>query len=317
MNLMIKALVIPNLCSFDLNHPVTPTFYELSPRNMFTDSSIPVSCDPTSLLNKIFQSYLGFGSVKGTGTPNISLGILNDGNGMPGNFRMVEPQGVPCPLGGQIQEPFRQTFQKHGTHNFSGRKRRVKKKNDKKLVPGTVGWYGIHLYIISHGTTTWIETNSQFAPETLGLKDEVFFSLRPIFRCYVIVCFGECILDVFLSENVWTLTAFMFDSFLHHNMVLNKIRPCKILSHGHVPVFFFTKQTSLSFRKAKSSKTHINTHPSYMMLTWYVVWIAFIIFSIPSYPILSTCEEITFLQQKKAMSSMGCQVHLPTWMAYP
>ena len=158
---MITALVISNLYSFDLNHPVTPTFYELSPRNMFTvisDSSIPASCDPTSLQNKIFQSYLGFGSVKGTGTPNISLGILNDGNGIAGNFRMVEPQGVPCPLGaslGQIQEPFKQTFpRKHATHDFSGSEFARSKKNDTKLVPGTVGWYGIHLYIQSHGTPT-------------------------------------------------------------------------------------------------------------------------------------------------------------------
>ena len=166
---MITALVISNLYSFDLNHPVTPTFYELSPRNMFTvisDSSIPASCDPTSLQNKIFQSYLGFGSVKGTGTPNISLGILNDGNGIAGNFRMVEPQGVPCPLGaslGQIQEPFKQTFRKHGTHHFSGRvspgqKKTTQKKCRERLV-------GMELTYIFKATGPRFELNFFWEPE--------------------------------------------------------------------------------------------------------------------------------------------------------
>lgn len=194
--------------------------------------------------------------------------------------------------------------------------RQVKKKQQKIIVPGTVGWYGIDLFnkprdpdlnwtffswwpslkLTAAKKNTWNARVGRWGFLIKGLFSDamLLFVLGSVFWFFLLKCLNPNHL------HVW-----FFSSSQHgFNTICrtkNEPWPCSRC--------FFTKQTSLSFRKAKSSKTHIDTHPSYMMLTWYVVWIAFI-FSIPSYPILSTCEEITFLQQKKTISSMGCQGYI-------
>lgn len=76
----------------------------------------------------------------------------------------------------------------------------------------------------------------------------------------------------------------MFDSFLHHNMVFNKIRACNILSHGHVPAFFL--QSKHHFHSEKPSLLKHTLTPTHRTWCWHDMWLESPL-SFPSHPIPS------------------------------